>query len=175
MPEIISRKEALARGLKRYFTGAACKYGHICERYVRQATCAVCENEKTKKQHARRRLRDSEWCSRKNAEMYAKHKPARLASMKARTEKATIAIRALRELGLVEDKRKKSCRADNAVKRRSYLKLTAADPAGARERRNAAALVYYWRNRDRVRAAHARRERLKTIALVAIKESGIHV
>jgi hypothetical protein len=34
MPEIISRAEAKARGLTRYFTGKPCKYGHIAERYV---------------------------------------------------------------------------------------------------------------------------------------------
>jgi hypothetical protein len=39
--EIISRKQALALGLKRYFTGKPCKHGHISDRYVSGA-CAQC-------------------------------------------------------------------------------------------------------------------------------------
>lgn len=34
VPEIISRDEAKARGLRRYFTGKPCKYGHVAERYI---------------------------------------------------------------------------------------------------------------------------------------------
>jgi superfamily II DNA or RNA helicase len=32
---IVTRAEAVARGLKRYFTGKACKYGHISHRYMK--------------------------------------------------------------------------------------------------------------------------------------------
>ena len=41
----ISRAEALALGLTRYFTGKECKYGHVAERYVggRCITCAAIE------------------------------------------------------------------------------------------------------------------------------------
>ena len=40
--KIISRKEALAKGLKRYFTGKPCKrFGHICERTV-AGKCTEC-------------------------------------------------------------------------------------------------------------------------------------
>lgn len=41
MPQIISRKEAKALGLKRYFTGAPCKRGHIVERFL-NARCVEC-------------------------------------------------------------------------------------------------------------------------------------
>lgn len=40
--EIISRAEARARGLKRYFPGSKCKYGHISERLVSNGVCIVC-------------------------------------------------------------------------------------------------------------------------------------
>jgi hypothetical protein len=40
--EIISRAEAGALGLKRYFTGKTCKHGHICERYVSSSVCVEC-------------------------------------------------------------------------------------------------------------------------------------
>jgi hypothetical protein len=34
MPEIITRADALAKGLKRFFTGKPCKRGHVVERRV---------------------------------------------------------------------------------------------------------------------------------------------
>jgi 5-methylcytosine-specific restriction endonuclease McrA len=42
MPEIISRAEAKARGLKRYFTGEPCKHGHVAERGVAHCGCFEC-------------------------------------------------------------------------------------------------------------------------------------
>ena len=42
MPEIISRKDASARGLKRYFTGKSCKRGHVAERCTNNANCVEC-------------------------------------------------------------------------------------------------------------------------------------
>jgi 5-methylcytosine-specific restriction endonuclease McrA len=41
-PEIISRQEARARGLWRYFTGKPCKYGHIAQRRVSNKECYGC-------------------------------------------------------------------------------------------------------------------------------------
>lgn len=40
--KIITRKEALALGLKRYFTGKPCPKGHVCERFVSGWTCVDC-------------------------------------------------------------------------------------------------------------------------------------
>jgi hypothetical protein len=42
MPEIITRREARDRGLKRYFTGGACKRGHIADRWVSMRNCVDC-------------------------------------------------------------------------------------------------------------------------------------
>ena len=42
MTEIITRKEALARGLKRYFTGRPCNRMHIAEHYTVNGTCLHC-------------------------------------------------------------------------------------------------------------------------------------
>ena len=39
---IISRDEALSLGLKKYFTGQQCKYGHISERYTKHGECVTC-------------------------------------------------------------------------------------------------------------------------------------
>lgn len=48
--EVISRAEALARGLDRYFTGRACVNGHLAERSTAHAMCSVCMVERTRKQ-----------------------------------------------------------------------------------------------------------------------------
>jgi hypothetical protein len=42
MLAIITRKEARARGLSRYFTGEACKNGHVCERQTKGCFCLKC-------------------------------------------------------------------------------------------------------------------------------------
>lgn len=44
--EIISCKEAKAKGLKRYFTGKPCKRGHVAERYTATGNCLQCDNER---------------------------------------------------------------------------------------------------------------------------------
>lgn len=43
MPDIISRDDAAAKGLKRYFTGEPCaKRGHISERFTSNGGCIMC-------------------------------------------------------------------------------------------------------------------------------------
>jgi 5-methylcytosine-specific restriction endonuclease McrA len=42
---IISRADAQANGLTRYFTGQPCKHGHIAERQVTNGVCLVCRYE----------------------------------------------------------------------------------------------------------------------------------
>ena len=41
-PKIISRKEAKAQGLTRYFTGEPCKHGHVAERMTSSGACHTC-------------------------------------------------------------------------------------------------------------------------------------
>ena len=43
--KIISRKEAQAQGLKRYFTGKPCKRGHVAERKASSGTCVECNRQ----------------------------------------------------------------------------------------------------------------------------------
>ena len=40
--EVISRAEALSRGLPRYFTGEPCRAGHVAERHTSSANCVEC-------------------------------------------------------------------------------------------------------------------------------------
>ena len=49
--QIITRQEAKEKGLKRYFTGNACKYGHCVERYASNGKCIVCKNNNDKRHH----------------------------------------------------------------------------------------------------------------------------
>jgi hypothetical protein len=41
-PEIISRREAIARGLAKFYTGEPCKHGHTTERYTCNGGCIGC-------------------------------------------------------------------------------------------------------------------------------------
>lgn len=45
---VISREEAIERGLKTYFTGEPCKYGHVAERRVDNSGCLECRRERSK-------------------------------------------------------------------------------------------------------------------------------
>ena len=49
-PQVISRAEAKAAGLKRYFKGVPCKQGHLAERLVSTKHCVECD-----------RIRAAEW------------------------------------------------------------------------------------------------------------------
>jgi hypothetical protein len=44
--EILSRDEALEKGLKRYFTGKPCKRGHVSERFTVSKNCVGCHYRK---------------------------------------------------------------------------------------------------------------------------------
>ena len=48
---IISRQDAIAKGLKRYFTGKPCKHGHVAERFVGSRVCTACNPAHQKKYH----------------------------------------------------------------------------------------------------------------------------
>jgi hypothetical protein len=47
--KLISRKDAQAEGLKRYFTGKPCKYGHVADRLISNRSCCECEVNKSNK------------------------------------------------------------------------------------------------------------------------------
>ena len=46
--EVTTRREAIERGLTRYFTGEPCKRGHVAERSVTSAQCRECYKEDKK-------------------------------------------------------------------------------------------------------------------------------
>lgn len=47
--DIITRKEAMQRGLLRYFTGKPCPHGHVAERFVSSYGCVECTKEHSKR------------------------------------------------------------------------------------------------------------------------------
>lgn len=57
-PAIISRAEAKARGMQFYFTGRACKNGHVAKRYVETWRCHGCQLEWGAEQRANDATRD---------------------------------------------------------------------------------------------------------------------
>lgn len=71
----ISRKDAKAAGLKRYYTGKPCLHGHVCERYVSSNGCSLCLSEREKR-----------LCS-ENPEYASKRQSSRTARQAARMKK----------------------------------------------------------------------------------------
>lgn len=47
VPTRITRKEAQAKGLKRFFVGKPCPQGHVVERFVSSSGCVVCSRSRT--------------------------------------------------------------------------------------------------------------------------------
>ena len=70
MRKIISRKDAIAKGMNRYFTGKPCKHGHIAERSVIDWCCVPCRNEERRKTH----LRNIEKDKARDAKYYQENK-----------------------------------------------------------------------------------------------------
>jgi hypothetical protein len=68
--EVISRKEAKERGLKRYFTGKPCKHGHVAERFINRI-CVECSRSATRRwreeNHDKELARVQRWKSDKPA------------------------------------------------------------------------------------------------------------
>ena len=58
-PAVISRAEAKALGLKRYFIGKPCPQGHVAERFVVNYTCIVCWYNNQKERIAANREQNS--------------------------------------------------------------------------------------------------------------------
>lgn len=72
-PKFISRSEAKARGLVRYFPGTICKHGHAAERLTVNGQCVECCRNTRRQQYWEKRdenlARQREW-REKNAEKY---------------------------------------------------------------------------------------------------------
>lgn len=68
--KVITREEAMALGLKRYFTGRPCKRGHVSQRKLPRGECCECQRLRDRNRYAIRRIRQAKY----QAEYRAKHK-----------------------------------------------------------------------------------------------------
>lgn len=55
MRKLITREEARALGLKRFFTGKPCRNAHVAERFVSAGACVVCNAERKARWEIRNR------------------------------------------------------------------------------------------------------------------------
>jgi hypothetical protein len=61
---IISRKEAIQKGLQKYYTGKPCKNGHYSERYTLGSECQACIKEHVYSQRSEiKAIREKLLCS----------------------------------------------------------------------------------------------------------------
>lgn len=95
--EVMTRAEARAQGLKKYFTGKPCKRGHIAERYVEGmcVPCRLAQNARWAEANPDKKAASVKAFREKNAdvlrakqrkyhaEWYAKNREAKLAQNKA--------------------------------------------------------------------------------------------
>jgi 5-methylcytosine-specific restriction endonuclease McrA len=95
--EIISRAQAQARGLPKYFTGKSCKHGHVSPRRTVNGVCIACQlviearwrdnnreafREKVRRQAARHRKENPERIRRNQKAYVSAHKDRELARQK---------------------------------------------------------------------------------------------
>lgn len=86
-PELVSRADAIARGLNRYFTGKPCKHGHLSERVTTTYDCIECRRtiyrERDADNHRARlkKYRDNNLDKARQSwnEYYARNRDSRLA------------------------------------------------------------------------------------------------
>jgi hypothetical protein len=66
---VITRQEAIERGLNKYYTGEPCVNGHIAERYVKNGECVECKKEQQERARIKRGIlpRDERNKKRKEA------------------------------------------------------------------------------------------------------------
>lgn len=77
--KLVSRKEARAKGLKRYFTGKPCVNGHTCGRYTSDGICVICKGARQKEW----RQENKRYVVRKRHEDYLKTRTQHAVSNKA--------------------------------------------------------------------------------------------
>jgi len=72
--KLISISDARSRGLKQYFTGEPCKYGHIDYRYVCTGNCVLCNRLRARKLRRENKKASQEYHKEYNKRYYQKNK-----------------------------------------------------------------------------------------------------
>jgi len=77
---IVTRENARAAGLKRFFTGKPCKFGHACQRYTGDSKCVECHR-------LNKKIRYHQDPDKSRAQMraYRKNNPHRMRELDRRT------------------------------------------------------------------------------------------
>lgn len=134
MTDIISRAKAKALGLKRYFTGEPCKYGHVAERYVVSWSCVSCVDVWQAHNPEKVRNRKAVWHAANRERMIAKNVAWNTAH---------------------PEKRRAICAAWYAANSEKANSKSAARRAANIDKERARCAAYRAANREKVRAANA--------------------
>ena len=135
---IITRAEAKAAGLTRYFTGKPCKHGHVAERLTSNKGCLTCDKKSIRRATYYTKNKD-EICARK-AE-YSKQNPEKI--------KETAAASYARNI----EKRRAEARAAHHRNKDEVRARKAAYYAKNRDEILASKAAYYARNAEEIKAA----------------------
>ena len=73
-PEIITRSDAITRGLKTYFTGKPCTHGHVAPRQTSNGICRECAYDRTKQWADQNREAIRKYNRRYHADYYARNR-----------------------------------------------------------------------------------------------------
>jgi 5-methylcytosine-specific restriction endonuclease McrA len=92
-PIVISREDAKAQGLKRYFTGGACKHGHIAERLISNQGCMTCASIRYHKWLDENRDKAASATKRWTASNQGRHKANRKRWKEANKEKEAFCVK----------------------------------------------------------------------------------
>ena len=137
--EVISRAEAKARGLKKYFTGKVCPQGHAAERYTESCGCVACGPGK-KARHIARETLEAKAIRRAKAKVYRENN----------TEKRRADLKRWRQQnGDRERAQQKAARAANPEKQ---CRTNPAYYAANREKELARSKAYQGANKQSVAA-----------------------
>ena len=137
--EVISRKEAKARGLKRYFTGKLCKRGHMVERHASSGNCVECKKAESK----------AYWAANKE-KLTAQKKVYREANKESIAAKSKAWYEANRERVAAK---KKAWLEANPEYHKAYYEANLVKYAAARAKRKAAKLqrTMSWADREAIK------------------------
>ena len=153
--QLVTRAEAKAAGLKRYYPGRPCKHGHLSEYDVMDARCLACLVVKDRKY---RKANPDKVRASDNAHYQrtkARHKETRLAREEALSPEARAARDTHRDTYL------KSYRERNVEKRRFMMRrwlenLSPEERERLRQKSNASSKKWQRENRDRANASVTR-------------------
>lgn len=85
--EVISRSEALKKGLKTYFTGKPCPQGHLTERRLSSSRCPICARDQKQRNKKQYYAKQKEWLAANKERVVAKQKERRALKLEADAQK----------------------------------------------------------------------------------------